>query len=150
MQFNSIPKEDLEKNIKLFSLKEGEATFKIIEAVDTFSKNGNPMISVKFMAKQSDGGSGFINDHFLVNTEYAMLKMCHLSESIGAYSRYKIGNISAEFLVNKEGSFILKIQKGKDGYKDKLSPCEYLVSTSGEMGSALADDKESLNDDIPF
>jgi hypothetical protein len=155
-----INKPLTEQQIKLGDLIEpGIYPFEIVEAEDTVSRAGNDMLKVKLKVFTPDGRERLVSDYLMEALEY---KLAHFFESIGLYSKYAEGAVSAEDCWGRSGEVKIYTQIDKTGqYDPKSSVADYILTAKQQAekqerktAQAKAPAKPGVEDgfdtDLPF
>src|SRR5690348_12657084 len=101
MSFNYTPKSEKEL-IEQTLLEPGEASFEVLEASGSTSKNGNPQIQLMLQVKDSKGKIKNIFD-YLIATEQWDFKIRHFCYSCGLGDAYEDGKFGPGLCVGKKG-----------------------------------------------
>jgi hypothetical protein len=145
---------DAELHPNQSKLKEGFATFKIIDANDKdkynnvlTSKAGNQMMEVKFLLRDNLGNEGILKDYFLADQSWKIHK---LLSAINKAHWYKSGALQASDLKNQVGQCMLKADPSPQ-YPEKVKIGSYVEQEQAETvnNQAPRDPLDTL-DDIPF
>lgn len=134
-------------------LPEGTYPFKIDNAEEKVSKNGNDMIVLVIEVYTPDGKSTVIYDYLMESMAY---KLRHAAYACGLVAEYESGNLNDYDFKGKEGFLKLGIQKDKTGeYGDKNVVKDYIVADTGSQKTTptkakKADDADPFADEIPF
>jgi hypothetical protein len=145
--------EDEPKQTKL---KEGAASFKVIDANDTDDKGfqlktrdgKNSMMRVVLGVKDSYGGSGIMYDYFPANLGW---KIRAFLKSVNRSTWASNGQLSPSELKNLQGLCILKSDSSPD-YPDRVKVGSYTERTMSEPANETTpqDMHEDDLEDIPF
>lgn len=150
MKFNPLSEDNSASEKKL--LDPGEYAYKIMDAFDTVSKNGNDMITLRIEA----GGVTF--NEYLVDLPKLAWKIKSFALSCGAVDEYNSGELIAGDLIGLTGKAMVKVES-RDGYDDRNVVEKWLPADRDAVkmvkdalgGTVVADtrnDKE--DDDLPF
>lgn len=103
--------------------KKGVYGFEVTDACEKTSEAGNEMIELTL--RLSDGErTRLINDHLLDKTPE---KTRHACAACGLLAQYESGELSAVDFIGKTGNVSLRIEKGRNGYRDKNMIADYLT-----------------------
>ena len=135
-------------------LREGIASFKILEASDTDkngyqlkSKAGNPMMKVVFNLKDGFGGGGVISDYFLANQGW---KIRNLLKAVNKSHWYQGGALAPSDLKDLVGQCNLKSDSTPE-YPDRVKIASYIEREKAEtVNEPRSQDLRNDIDDIPF
>lgn len=135
-------------------LPEGQYKFKVMEAVEKISGNGNQYISLTLKIYTDNGKERKVWDK-LVNHPKSLFKIKHFCESTRLDQLYNTGSVSADDCLDREGECWLTIDKD-DVNRNAIK--YYIASNKDahkkiESMKALYEPAKStpeLNDDIPF
>lgn len=141
MQFT--PKSEEELNSPTYP--SGEYGFRVIEAEETVSKAGNPMIKVKLEIQKGHLSPLYINDYLLTESHFKLYSFC---KSIGKKELYESGRISPFDLKEKSGhaKFDFEEYNGKKYLKAKA----YIAKENQTASGVVVHEDDALDDEIPF
>lgn len=151
LQFDPKKEEDLRDFLEV-----GDGNFEVLEATRKESKNnGNPMIELKLKVWNAKGQIGFIYDYLmLTSNNFSLRKIRHFCYSCGLDGLYESGKLNATDCAGKQGKLKIDFQKGTNGYADKNTVKDYLVTgaeTNGKTNPSFTSAQdEKFDDDIPF
>ena len=119
----------------------------IIEAEDSISKKGNPMLRLNVKVYNPSGGCILIYDYLMESVAH---KLRHFAFSVGLGEGYENGVLDPVECIGKPCKVIVNIDDKDKAYPPKNVIRDYYV-TESESGTA----KKTLNpehngDDIPF
>lgn len=166
MKFIPKSEDDL---VRESLLEPGEYPFRVIDAVDATSKNGNEMIKLKLEVFGKNGDTAHVFDYLL---EKMAFKLRHFAESAGMLDKYERGEFSAMDCMEKQGYVSLDIEPASNGYSAKnavkdyankplrdaahkphkpLNPAPGKKATDASLAEAgYGPGAQPLDDDIPF
>lgn len=149
MQFSPKSQEELEKENAY--LQPGNATFKVINAIDGISSKGDPMITLELHLWDEKGKEGVLKDWLPSTFQYKIFKFCN---SINRIALYQSGDLNPFALINATGKCTLKLKKGDDG-ESYIRVHSYLSSSEkDESNSPIPQDNTPSSsmeiDDVPF
>lgn len=135
-------------------LKEGTASFKILDASDTDkngyqlkSKSGNAMMKVTFSLKDSHGGHGVLSDYFLATQGW---KIRNLLKAINRTHWYQGGALAPSDLKNLIGQCSLKNDPTPE-YPENIKIASYIeIEKAESVNETRSQDLRNDIDDIPF
>lgn len=139
------------QQVRQFELIEnGWYPFEIIEAKDSVSKKGNPMIELK-LRLDVNGTRRVLKDYVLGAFPH---KLKRFAESIGAEDQYRSRDIQTDALIGKAAMCNVIKEAGRDG-KDRNSVVDYMSAESPAERDAQHTDDAAGHDtdtqqDIPF
>ena len=139
MQFEPLSDDDMDKMNPQF--QPGLTTFKVIEATEKVSKQGNPMIEMTLQCKDASGIKRRMYDRIMALPKM-MWKLKHFCEAAGMPEKYESKNISADDCVEKTGVCMTQNQKQEDGTL-KIVVKDYIEMDPDHM-------PKEFNDEIPF
>ena len=149
MMFNPLTDEQIDA---LESLTDGFADFRVTQALEKTSKNGNPMIELKLTVTTEHGGSGMVYDYLVMGTnkKFPEFKLKRFFQSIGHESQYKKGEIWATGLTGLEGKCLLKQKKDSQyfGVEEYIASAKANSIVQNPLPVTVKFDPE--NDDVPF
>lgn len=131
-------------------LPKGNYEFTVLEAKETVSKKGSPMLvlTLGIYDQVSLQPRGRIYDYLLESMPH---KLHHAAYGCGLGEKYEQGNIEASDFQGKNGTIHVGIQQDKTGqYPDKNVVLDYV--TVAQDGSPKLQQKAARfnEDDIPF
>lgn len=128
-------------------IKEGRYVFKVANAEEQTSKNGNPMIKLDISVRISDYKSLPIFD-YLVSTERALFKIKQFCQSVGL--DFAGGSISVDDVIGKQGEALFMHETGSDGRK-YLKVAKYISIDEPQPHTEPQEQEQPIDDsDIPF
>lgn len=153
MKFPVYSDDELNEMQSFKLMPNGDYDFQVIEAKDTHSKKGNPMIELKIKVWDSDGREYLIFDYLL---EQFAWKIKHFCQSTGLEHKWESGDLNADDCLGKCGIADIYTQKSKDPqYSDKNAVKNYLPAdvsrrTQETVKKPEAEKDEFEDDSIPF
>ncbi len=139
-----------------FLLKEGEATFEVLEAIDVKSKeDGTEQIKMKVCLTDSDGRS--TNEFVYLTPKYsAFIK--GFCDAIGEPELFEGGYLEAAHCSKKKGRCVIAVSKGKkkpdseEFYNDKMAIKKFINKNQATTIAHQSPVKINsfLDDDLPF
>lgn len=141
------------KEMSAFQLIEpGEGTFKVTNAEEKISRNGNPMMVITFMLTNHRGQQTLYNEYIIsskdpVQNKSAATKVYNILRSLGRDDLY--GHpLEARHVLHGKGKCIIKTQKSDDPqYSDKSVIAQYIAD---EAKAPQGTEPVDINDDLPF
>ena len=127
---------------------EAEYDFDVLDAEDTISKSGNPMIKVKIGLYIGDKVKNQVFDYLLPAME---AKLRHFCDTTGLLSRYESGTLEAADCVGRSGRVKIVIEPEKNGYPAKNVVKDYICRPAKPLGGQSGQPEPPVEDgDIPF
>jgi len=126
-------------------LPEGRCKFKVKDAEEKTSSNGNDMLSLKLKEKVT---GKLIFDIIVLTPKWAW-KLRHFADSCGLLEEYDAGTLSAAGIVGAEGEAEIYVEPANGPYKAKNAVRDYVKKA--DQASELPASLDTLDDDdIPF
>jgi hypothetical protein len=120
-------------------LQPGDYPFKVKQAEPQISKNGNDMIVLQIIVKGSQTTTTVYD--YLIGKRTCFWKIKNFCNSVGISSVLVAdGQLAPADCVDRVGTVRLTIEPAKDGYPEKNTVDDYVISTFSEEEP----------DDIPF
>ena len=116
-------------------LPPGEYDIEVIEAEERTSQKGNQMIALTLQTKHPDGYDSRVWD-YLVSVPAAVFKIRMFCHATGLTTQYEGGTLKAEDCVGKRARARIIVEEGRDGFGDRNSVADYLVTTGESAGIA--------------
>lgn len=148
MAMNFQPKE--EKDLKTFDpLPAADYDFDILNAEDTISKSGNPMIKINIGLYVDGKVKNRVFDYLLPSME---AKLRHFCDTVGLLSQYQNGTLESADCIGRSGKARIAIDPAKNGYEAKNIVKDYVCRPAKPLASSQADqnNNEVGEGDIPF
>ena len=140
--FSFTPYSDEQLQKIRIGFTEGPAEFNVIFADNHRSQKGSSL-KLELWVRDAEGNEGKLLD-FLSTSEKMCWKIKHFFQAIGEMPAYESGAIYPSQLKDKKGKCLLKIQKGNNGYADKMAVQDYLDPNEAQKTD------DFFEDDIPF
>ena len=148
-KFNPDPIDELSGT----KLKEGSASFKIIDAADTDkqgfpmkSRAGNAMMKITFRVTDSSGNQGLLNDYFIATQPW---KISKLLKAVSRSHWYNNGMLAPSDLKGLSGMCMLKSDPTPE-YPENMKIGSYTERDQAETLNSNDSQDLSTLDDIPF
>ncbi len=140
---NFTPKSDKEISEENL-LPKGDYDYEVLEAIDSKSKSGNEMITLKLRFFHGESGTRVFKDYLL---EQMAGKLKHFCVSHGMQEHYDKGSLKAEHCMGLAGRATVGIKKDKTGqYPDANTVFDYVVAKA----AAVTAPPSAADDDCPF
>ncbi len=98
-------------------LANGHYLARIIDAIETASKAGNPMMALTIAVHSLDSSERIFRD-YLVSNQLGSLKLRHACEAIGEIAKYEAGEIEGDDFIGKTVRVKIIIERRR-GYPDQ-------------------------------
>lgn len=156
-----LPLNDDELQRQRFGVNLGVVKFKVEAAVSSRSMKGNDQIILDVFIKDSDGNTAVIKD-YLIFTPRMLYKIKAFCATTKQITKYEAGNLDVTDCIGKIGLCKVGIQKGTNGYPDRLRVEDYVLAegdVSQQQSSAAPPPpvpqrqphpQEDFDDGIPF
>ena len=131
MLFSPRSESDAKKASVRKLLSAGPHPGRIIQAEDTESKAGNPMIASRVAITDKDGKEYELPD-WLVGNDRGASKLRHCAEACNALDRYNEGELNAEDIIGKEVIAIVTIER-KRGWQPRAVISDYKPAPSSSV-----------------
>lgn len=148
MSFSYTPRTDEEWQL-LNLLPEGKYFFKTIEAEESKSKDGHPMLVLKNLVTKPNGQKKTIKDWLIASDEMGY-KIKHYCDAVGLEAVYSSGQFNASHCCGKTGFLELKISPANDKYDTSNTVKSYVSKNKVNLNQTAQTPKEILDDNIPF
>jgi len=149
-RFNHVEQEE-RVDIPLVA---GSAKFKIIgcysagrDGAPLVDREGNPKLNISISVKDCMGSTGIVYQTLTVNNGFIVR---NILAALGLEALYdKSGQLDADDIIGGEGSCVLKMQAGSNGYADRIVIDKYTkAAKQAVVKKDYGADLES--DEIPF
>lgn len=124
----------------------GEYDFDVLEAEDTISKSGNPMIKVNLGLYIDGKVKNRVFDYLLGAME---AKLRHFCDTTGLLSRYESGQLEAADCIGRSGRVKIVIDPAGQ-YPAKNSVKDYVCRPAKPLASQSTPQREVDESEIPF
>lgn len=131
-------------------IEPGEGTFKVVDAEEKISRNGNPMMAITFRITNMKGQSTLANEYIVssndaVQNKIAATKIYNLLSAIGRVDLYGLP-LETKHVLHGRGKCIIKTHKSDDPkYSDKSVISQYISATVNAEPAM-----DNMDMDIPF
>ena len=119
MQFAPKSAQDIEERQLL---PRGEYMFEIIEATETISQAGNPMIEMRVRVTRT-GYARILSDYILPQRPAKFRNACI---AVGVEDKYLSGTVSDDDFVGKRGKVMVGVERAKRGFGRRNVIVDYL------------------------
>ena len=149
MRFTPKSEEELQAATLV---EEGIYSYQVIDAKESLSKAGSPMIEMKLLFWDKVGKEHVIFDYLL---EAMGHKLRHFCDSHNMLDKYNSGELTSKDCWDKQGKIDLVIQEGKAKpsgglYPNRNTVKDYVVSAEPLAQPAPLQDKNGFDSDLPF
>lgn len=127
---------------------EGEYDFDILNAEDTISKTGNPMIKVNIGLYINGTVKNRVFDYLLPAME---AKLRHFCDTVGLLSQYEAGTLEAADCIGRSGKVKIVIDPAKGTYSAKNAVKDYVCRAAKPLANQNPQSPDPVDEgEIPF
>lgn len=124
-----------------------EYDFDVLDAEDTVSKSGNPMIKVNIGLYINGVVKNRVFDYLLPAME---AKLRHFCDTVGLLSQYEAGTLEAADCIGRSGRVKIVIDPAKGSYPAKNSVKDYVCRAAKPLAAQQSEPDVVDEQEIPF
>lgn len=149
--------QDPEEMTAFKILKEGEASFKVQDVIESVSKKtGEPMLKVVLSVTDELGNNSLIDDYILASGPWKLKNLCWAVNKPEIYTESSDGRLNPMKLIAEKGRCVIKTDKPDNPkFNERSVIAKYIDGVKAVQEAEKAKQEQAVqdsipNDDLPF